>query len=158
MSAPARSWLPDHDAAAAELRGTVRTVRYQATAADSVRRLAGRSVEFARKPDIVASARLLELCEWPCMDAVRDVIEPAECSLGARQRLDHQAPIAIGAELTITARCTVAAHPYSEWEVAVHDGHEAVGRATLAFIVVDRNEFEQERLAPKVTPAVTKTV
>lgn len=157
MPAPTRSWSPDPAAAADRLHGTVRTVRYQASADDSVQRLAGRSAEFARKPDIVASARLLELCEWPCMDAVREVIEPAECSLGARQRLDHHAPIAIGAELTITARCTVAAHPYSEWEVDVHDGHEAVGRATLAFIVVDRVEFEQERLTPKLTPAPRKT-
>lgn len=154
---PARSWSPDPAAATGWLRGTVRTVRYQVTAADSVRRLAGRSVEFARKPDVVASARLLELCEWPCMDAVRDAIAPAECSLGARQHLDHQAPIAIGAELTITARCTVATHPYSEWEVDVHDGHETVGQATLAFVVVDQDTFERQRLRPKTTAAIPRT-
>lgn len=157
MPAPARDWSPDRAASADPLHGAVRTVYYRSVESDSVQQVDGLSAEFERKPDIVASARLLALCEWPCMDAVRDVIEPAECTLGARQRLDHEAPIVIGAELTITARCTVAAHPYSEWEVAVHDGHEDVGRATLAFIVVDRGEYERERLAPKLAAAPRKT-
>jgi predicted thioesterase len=155
MSAPTtRSWSPDHHAVAerGRLLGATCTIHYDVTGDDSVRRLAGRSIEFLRKPDVVASARLLELCEWPCMDVIGQVIADHECSLGARQELDHRAPIAIGAHLAITARCTVARHPYSEWEVSVHDGHEDVGCATLAFVVVDLAAFEQRHLAPKTAP------
>ncbi len=151
MSAPARtsSHEDDVDPGLSSLAGVERTVHYDVTAEDSVRRLAGRSVEFARKPDVVASARLLELCEWPCMEAVRETIAPNECSLGAYQHLDHRAPIAIGAHLAITARCTVTRHPYSEWEVRVHDGYEETGCATLAFVVVDCADFEERRVMSK---------
>lgn len=151
MSTPARTRSRESriEPELGSLVGVVRTVHYDVTAEDSVRRLAGRSVEFARKPDVVASARLLELCEWPCMEAIRETITPRECSLGARQQLDHRAPIAIGAHLVITARCTLACHSYSEWEVRVNDDYEQAGRATLAFVVVDRVEFEKYRVSPK---------
>ncbi|MFI6029426.1 thioesterase, FlK family [Amycolatopsis magusensis] len=119
-------------------------MRYQTSAKDSVRLLADRTTEVARKPDIVASLRLLELCERLCVAALRESLEPHEHSLGAHHRLDHRAPIPIGAPLAITACCTVAAPPYSEWDVYVHDGHKTVGRATLGFIVVDHDEFERQ--------------
>ncbi|QWF85781.1 thioesterase family protein [Amycolatopsis sp. CA-230715] len=150
MSAPALNRLPERASDAARLLGATRTVHYTVAAEDSVQRLAHRSAEFARNPDILASARLIELCEWPCMDAVRDIIAPDECTLGAWQRQDHRAPVLIGARLVITARCVVANHPYSEWEVRVHDGHKSVARATLGFIVVDRAEFERQRMNPKI--------
>lgn len=154
MSAPTRGRSPDRATAepAQELVGSTRTVHYDVTGDDSVRCLAGRSIEFLRKPDVVASARVIELAEWPCMEAVRETISAHECSLGVRQRLDHRAPIAIGAHLAITACCTVARHPYSEWQVSVHDGHEDVAFATLAFVVVDRAEFEMSRLSGKTPP------
>jgi predicted thioesterase len=153
MSAPTRSGSPEQLTDEPDpLFGSAVDVYYDVTPADSVRCLAGRSIEFLRKPNIVASARLLELCEWPCMDVIGEVIADHECSLGVRQELDHRAPIAIGAHLTITARCTVARHPYSQWEVRVHDGHEDVGHATMAFIVVDRADFEERHLTPKAAP------
>jgi predicted thioesterase len=129
---------------------TASIVRYHVTEYDSVRFLAPRSVEFARKPDIMASARLLELCEWPCMEALRGRMAPYECSLGSRQYLHHCGPILIGADLTITTRCTADRGPCSEWTVEVHDGHERVGHASLEFVVVHQSEFEDNRVAPKM--------
>ncbi|WIX79188.1 hypothetical protein QRX50_49060 [Amycolatopsis carbonis] len=77
-----------------------------------------------RKPDVMASARLLELVEMPCMDALREHIAPHGSTLGTRQHVEHRGAVVIGARLRITARCAAAQGAYSEWRVmTVHDGH-----------------------------------
>lgn len=126
-----------------------RTVGYTVTAEDSVRTI-GLSPEFhSRKPDIMASARLVAICEWPCMDQLRERMEPHQWTLGTRQHLHHMAPVLIGARLTITARCLGSKGRYSTWQVEVHDEHEQVCRAVLDFATVDRHDFEDRRLRPK---------
>ncbi|TVT61969.1 hypothetical protein FNH05_01680 [Amycolatopsis rhizosphaerae] len=149
MSAPEPNLFPDRQRDHDRLYGTGRTVHYEVTAADSARRMANRKVTLARGPEIATFTRLLELCKWPCVDAVRETIEPNECSLDASHRLEYRVPVPIGTRLVITARCTVSNHPYSEWEVSVHNGYEDVCHATLAFIAVDRAEFEQEQVKSK---------
>lgn len=129
--------------------GETKTIDYVVSERDSVRLLAHRSIEFARKPNVMASARLVELCELPCMELLREHIGPHECSLGARQHLDHHAPITIGARLTITARCRAVSGAFSEWAVQVYDDHEYVGGGMVSFVVVDQAEFERRRLLPK---------
>jgi predicted thioesterase len=129
--------------------GQTKTVHYEVGPDDSVRALAHRGPEFRRKPDVMASARLLELAELPCMDVLREHIAPHQCTLGTRQHVEHRGAVAIGARLTITARCAVAEGAYSEWRVTVHDGHEDVWRGTLGFVVVDLADFERRHLGPK---------
>lgn len=125
------------------------TVEYTVTRADAVRAI-DLSPEFhVHKPDVMASARLVAVCEWPCMDLLRRDLKAHECSLGVWQHVEHLAPIAIGARLTLETRCVTQRHSYSEWRVVVHDEHERVGLAELAFVTVDREDFERRRLVPK---------
>lgn len=148
MSAPTHN--RDTQRSVPTLLDTVRTLRYRVTADDSVRALAPRrGAEFARKPDVMASARLVELCEQPCMEAIREHIAENLCSLGMSQYLDHRGPITTHAQLTLTARCTHATRRRSRWDVAIHDGHEHVGYGEFGFVVVDPTEFHDRRCAPK---------
>lgn len=126
-----------------------RTVAYTVTAEDSVRTI-GLSPEFhSRKPDVMASARLVAICEWPCMDQLRERMEPHQWTLGTRQHLHHMAPILIGAHLTITALCLRSEGHRSTWRVGVHDEHEQVCTARLDFATVDKSDFYARRLRPK---------
>jgi predicted thioesterase len=129
--------------------GKTKTVHYVVSPHDSVRGLAHRGLEFVRKPEVMASARLVELCEMPCMEVLREHIRLHECTLGSRQDIKHRAPIAIGARLTITVRCTEVRGSFSEWDVRVDDEHEHVGGGVVSFSVVDQAAFERRRLAPK---------
>ncbi|MFD2419953.1 thioesterase family protein [Amycolatopsis pigmentata] len=127
----------------------VRTVIYTVTEKDSVRAIE-LSPEFCRhKPAVMASARLVAVCEWPCMEQLREGLGPHQCSLGVFQHLRHTGPIPIGARIALAARCVSRSGPYSEWEVEVHDGFELVGSAHLGFVVVDQAEFERRRLHGK---------
>lgn len=128
-----------------------RTVAYTVTAEDSVRTIELSPEFHSRKPDVVSSARLVAICEWPCMDQLRERMEPHQWTLGTRQHLHHMAPILIGAHLTITARCLESRERCSTWRVEVHDEHEQVCTAVLDFATVDKHDFQHRRLRPKAT-------
>lgn len=130
-----------------------RTVTYTVTPHDSVRGIALSPEFHQHKPDVMASARLVAVCEWPCMDLLRERLEPHECSLGAWQHIRHTAPIPIGARLLIAASCTSLGRSYSEWQVDVRDEHEQVGTARLGFVTVDQADFELRRLRAKLPSA-----
>lgn len=125
------------------------TVVYTVTPQDSVREIALSPEFHHHKPDVLASARLVALCEWPCMDLLRERLKPHECSLGVWQSIQHTAPIPIGARIFIAVSCITLRRAYSEWQVTVHDEHEQVGLARLGFVTVDRADFERRRLRTK---------
>jgi predicted thioesterase len=123
---------------------------YVVAEADSVRAI-GRSAEFTEyKPPVMASARLIEVCEWLAMEMLRDDLEPHECSLGVWQHARHSGPIAIGSRLRITVERTSRRGRYSEWDVVVRDEFEEVGHARLGFVAVHQEEFTTRRVHAKV--------
>lgn len=129
-------------------RGTERVASYITRAGDCVQTV-GPGPEWFNKPPIVASCAAIRLCEELCMVALLETMPDGYCSLGTRQHLDHLAPIAVGAEIEISARCTDAHGRFSSWQVAIRDAHEIVGRGVMDFVAVDRVHYEAHRLAPK---------
>ena len=133
------------------LVGTRHSVTYQVTKRDMVsEQLPGVAV-FAAKPQVMATARLVTVCEWPAMEVLARHITTARYSLGARVDLKHLGPIIAGATLSATTVCLAVAGPRSHWAAEAHDTHELVATSTLEFAVVDRVPFEQRRITPKRT-------
>ncbi|MBO0853255.1 MAG: hypothetical protein J2P18_05745 [Nocardia sp.] len=128
--------------------GTERTARYLTGANDCVH-AAGSGRQWAYKPPVIASYAVIRWCEELCMIALLDTMPQGYCSLGVQQRLRHLGPIAVGAEIEITARCVRVGGRFSRWEVVVRDRHELVGHGHMDFVAVDRTRYEQQRLAPK---------
>ena len=83
------------------------------------------------------------------MAALQGSMPESHCSLGVRQQLDHLGPVAVGAEIEITARCTRGRGRYSSWEIVIRDAHEVVGEGRMDFVVVHRPDYEAQRLGPK---------
>lgn len=130
------------------------TVRYTVTDGDSVRAIT-RSPEFTvHKPPVMASAKLLEVCEWHSMEMLRAYILSHECALGVWQRIEHCGPIPLGARLTLDVECRVLRGTYSEWHITVTDEHEVVGRVGLGFVTVDQEEFTRRRVRGTLDDAV----
>ena len=133
------------------LVGTRHAVTYPVTERDMVsEQLPGVAV-FAAKPQVMATARLVAVCEWPAMEVLARHITTARYSLGARVDLKHLGPIIAGATLSVTTVCLAVAGPRSRWATQAHDTHELVATGTLEFAVVDRVRFEQRRIAPKTS-------
>ncbi|KAA8881854.1 hypothetical protein F3087_39975 [Nocardia colli] len=129
-------------------RGTWRVYRYHTVPDDSVHS-AGPGPIWTDKPPVVASFAVIRRCEELCMAALHEAIPEGHCALGIHQRLNHIGPIAVGAEIEISARCTAARGTYSSWSVIVRDAHEVVGEGRMDFVVVYRPHFEAHRLAHK---------
>ncbi len=135
--------------------GITRTLTYQVHPRDLVTTLFPGSPEFARKPAVLATGILIALCEWPAMDALRQVIGDDEDSLGTGVSLSHQAPVCAGTQLTVTARCTSVTGRVSRWDVRAHDGTRTVACGWVQFAVVRTAAFLQRHsIKPASVPAL----
>jgi fluoroacetyl-CoA thioesterase len=123
--------------------GITQTLTYQVHPRDLVNTLFPGAPEFARKPAVLATGILVALCEWPAMDALRQVISDDEDSLGTGVCVSHQAPVRAGTQLTITARCTSVTGRTSRWEVCARDGTQIVAGGWVQFAVVRTAAFLQ---------------
>jgi predicted thioesterase len=81
------------------------------------------------------------LCEWPAMDALRQVMRDDQDSLGTRVHISHRAPVRVGAQLTITARCLGVTGRSSRWDVSVCTGTQLVASGWVEFAVVHTAAF-----------------
>jgi fluoroacetyl-CoA thioesterase len=121
--------------------GVARTLTYRVQPGDLVNTLFPGASEFARKPAVLATGILVALCEWPAMDALRQVIGDDEDSLGTRVCVSHQAPVWAGTKLTVTARCVSVTGRASRWDVGAYDGTRTVGCGWVEFAVVRTAAF-----------------
>ncbi|HWR49070.1 MAG TPA: hypothetical protein VN327_15895 [Pseudonocardiaceae bacterium] len=131
--------------------GIARTVTYRVQPKDLVNTLFPGASEFARKPAVLATGILVALCEWPAMNALRQVIGDDEDSLGTGVSLSHQAPVCAGTKLTVTARCVSVTGRASRWDVCAQDGTRAVASGWVEFAVVRTAAFLQRH--NMLTPA-----
>lgn len=130
--------------------GIARSVTYRVQPQDLVTTLFPGAAEFARKPAVLATGILVALCEWPAMNALRQVIGEEEDSLGTGVSLSHQAPVCVGTKLTLTARCVSVRGRVSRWDVCAHDGTQTVAAGWVEFAVVRTAAFLQRH---HLTPA-----
>lgn len=132
-----------------QLKGLRRTETYWVKQTDMVPEVLPEAPEFGRKPEVMATGRLVMLCEWPPMEALREFLDDALDSLGREVKISHLAPVVVGATLTVTARCVDVVRTRTRWEVTAHDGFELVAAAEVECAVVQRVTFERRRLDPK---------
>jgi fluoroacetyl-CoA thioesterase len=129
--------------------GVARSVTYRVQPGDLVNTLFPGASEFARKPAVLATGILVALCEWPAMNALRQVMGDDEDSLGTGVCLSHQAPVCVGTVLTLTARCVSVRGRVSRWDVCAHDGAQTVACGWVEFAVVRTAAFlERHGLTP----------
>jgi len=121
--------------------GLAHTVTYRVRDRDLVTTLFPDAPEFARKPAVLATGILVALCEWPAMDALRQIMSDDQDSLGTRVHISHRAPVRAGAPLTITARCLSVTGRSSRWGVRVCTGRQLVASGWVEFAVVHTAAF-----------------
>jgi predicted thioesterase len=122
-----------------------RTIHYRVQEDDlasNIYRCLGKSKQ---KPRVLASARLLWLCELAIMPALPGV------SLGVKFDIRHTAPAVRGSWVTVTAECTAQQGRYWEWYVTVRDMDGEISAGTLGFIAnVDAEDYTTRRIIPKI--------
>jgi fluoroacetyl-CoA thioesterase len=117
------------------LPGASATTRLTVTAADTAPALRSGDVP------VLATPRLLALCEEAAVTAVAPFLDEGETTVGTHVELEHLAPSAVGAGVEAAAVLEEAKGRALAFAVTVREGDRLVARGTLRRVVVDRLRF-----------------
>jgi len=90
---------------------------------------------------VLATPRLVALCEEATVAAIGPHLEDGHTSVGARVEFDHLAPSGLGAEVRARAGIVDVDGRLVTFAVTVTEGERTVARGTIIRAVVDRERF-----------------
>jgi fluoroacetyl-CoA thioesterase len=90
---------------------------------------------------VLATPRLVALCEEATVAAVAPALAPGETTVGTRVEFDHLLPARLGSRVAATAVLEEATGRRLVFAVTVRDGERLAGRGRIVRAVVDRAEF-----------------
>jgi fluoroacetyl-CoA thioesterase len=109
--------------------------RYTVTEADTAAAVGSGEVP------VLATPRVLALAERAMVDAVAGALAAGATTVGTRVELDHLAPSAVGAELTVRAVLERAEGRRLQFAVRLLDGDRPVAQGLVTRVVVDAAAF-----------------
>ncbi|MDQ6696685.1 MAG: thioesterase [Actinomycetota bacterium] len=91
--------------------------------------------------DVLATPRMIALCEEATVKAVAGRLQPGETSVGVRVQIDHLAPTAVGEHVEADAKLERIVGRRLVFSVSVADDRGLVAAGKLTRAVVDREWF-----------------
>jgi fluoroacetyl-CoA thioesterase len=91
--------------------------------------------------DVLATPRLVSLCEEATRQAIADQIPPDHTTVGTRVELSHVAPVAVGSTVRATATLERTEGKRLLFSVAVNDDSGLVAAGKITRVVVERGRF-----------------
>jgi len=90
---------------------------------------------------VLATPRILALCEEVCCLAVASTLEPGTTTVGMRAQLDHVAPVKVGSTVRAEATLDRIEGRRLVFTVSVSDKAGLVAAGKVTRVVVRRDEF-----------------
>ncbi|MDQ2727845.1 MAG: thioesterase [Actinomycetota bacterium] len=91
--------------------------------------------------DVLATPRLIALCEQAAAEAIAGRLGAGQTSVGARVELSHVAPVAVGSTVRATATLErLEGHRFT-FAVTVTDRCGLVAAGRVLRVIVDRQQF-----------------
>jgi len=90
---------------------------------------------------VLATPRLVGLCEEACVQAIRGELPPGLTTVGMRVQFDHLAPTGIGRSVTAEATLEKVEGRRLTFTVAANDAGGLVGAGKLTRVVVEVEPF-----------------
>ena len=109
---------------------------------------------FRAMPRVFATAYMVGLVEWACMEAMRPHLDPGEQSVGVDVRLSHTAATPPGLTVTVQVRVEGVEGRRIRFSVRAHDGVEPIGEGTHERFVIDPARFVAKLNQKATSPAV----
>ena len=123
-----RTGVPLHPGLSAEVQLTV-------TEADTALAIGSGTVP------VLATPRVVALCEETSVRAVEDDLEPGTTTVGMRVQLDHLAPTAVGQTVSCEATLESMAGRRVTFTVSVNDARGLVAAGKITRVIVDVERF-----------------
>lgn len=90
---------------------------------------------------VLATPRLIALCEEATVNALRGCLPTTKTSVGGRVQFDHLAPVRVGSEVTAEATLERLEGRRLVFTVSVSDSAGLVGAGRITRVVVEREAF-----------------
>lgn len=115
--------------------GVHATVELTVTDGDTARALGSGDVE------VLATPRLVALCEQAACAAIADQLKPGETTVGLRVELTHLAPTKVGSAVRADATLDRTDGRRLVFTVSASDGCGLVAAGKMTRVIVDRERF-----------------
>jgi fluoroacetyl-CoA thioesterase len=111
---------------------------------------------FREMPHVFATAYMVGLFEWACMEAIQPHLEAGEQSVGTGVWFTHTAATPAGLTVTVELELTKVDGKRLTFAVRGHDGVDPIGEGTHERFVIVRDRFvrklEEKRAAAGAAP------
>jgi fluoroacetyl-CoA thioesterase len=121
--------------------GVTLTFRYVVPADKTVPHVFPESPRFRDMPAVFATAYMVGLLEWACMEAMQPHLEDGEQSVGTGVWVTHGAATPPGLTVTVDVSLTKVEGRKLTFSVRAHDGVDTISEGTHERFVIDRARF-----------------
>lgn len=90
---------------------------------------------------VLATVKVLALCEAAAIEAIGDCLEPNETTVGMKVKLDHINPTTVGAEVRAEAHLVELKGRQLTFTVSAYDDHGLIVVGKVTRVIVDRSRF-----------------
>ena len=99
------------------------------------------SERFREMPSVFATAFMVGLLEWACIEAIQPHLDAGEQSVGTGIWVTHTAATPPGLTVTVDLTLTAVDGKRLTFAVRAHDGVELIGEGQHERFVIDRERF-----------------
>lgn len=103
---------------------------------------------FPDMPPVFATANMVALIEWACVEQLRPYYDDGEDSVGVHVDVDHTAPTLPGQTVTVETEVESVEGRFVWFRVRAHDGLDVIGQGRHRRAVIEGAKFAG-RLADK---------
>ncbi|MDO5704327.1 MAG: thioesterase family protein [Paracoccus sp. (in: a-proteobacteria)] len=120
---------------------------FRVTDAELVPTLFG-GTAFPDMPQVLATAQMIGLMEWCCLEQMRPFYDDGEHSVGVHVDVDHTAATLPGQTVTVESEVESVDGRFVWFRVVAHDGVDQIGQGRHRRAVIETAKFN-ERLVAK---------
>jgi fluoroacetyl-CoA thioesterase len=121
--------------------GLTHTFKYRVPPEKTVPHVYPESEIFRAMPPVFATAFMVGLLEWACMESMRPHLDHGEQSVGTGIWVTHTAATPPGLTVTVEVKLTHVEGRRLLFEVSAHDGVDPIGSGTHERFVIDGARF-----------------
>ena len=96
---------------------------------------------FQQMPKVFATAFMVGLMEWACMETLKPHMDDGEISLGTNICVSHQAATPVGMKVFVDVECLAVDGAKTKWAVTARDEHEIIGKGTHERFTINAEKF-----------------
>ena len=99
--------------------------------------------ELQTMPDVFATAFMIGLMEWTCVQLLAPHLDDGEGSLGVHVDVSHKAATPPGMTVTVEAECIELRGPRAKFRLRAHDGVDEIGAGIHDRFIVSWDRFKR---------------